>query len=108
MAGSNLVIKLTPLVKSLLPSPANPGLETVSEVRCGTKTDPCRPKKSMKSWLMGRLQCSVSRLERRPAWPFRYSTDCARVAFGDLIPACAQKRAPVFRPGLRPAVDGRA
>jgi hypothetical protein len=63
MAGSNLVIKLTPLVKSLLPSPANPGLETVSEVRCGTKTDPCRPKKSMKSWLMGRLQCSVSRLE---------------------------------------------
>ena len=59
MTGSNLVIELPPLAKSPLPSPADSPSRRLSQ-RCGTKTERCPPNKSMKSWLMGHLQCTVA------------------------------------------------
>jgi hypothetical protein len=57
MAGSNPVIEL-PHQPSRR-SHYQPVPTRKLSHRCGTKTEPCWPNKSMKPWLMGRLQCTV-------------------------------------------------
>src|SRR5215472_2561515 len=64
--------------------------------RCGTMTEPCWPNKSMKPWLMGRLQCTVvhwpiadmrgeSRDVRFLGWSEPMTDGSARSAFAEVF-----------------------
>jgi hypothetical protein len=57
MAGSNLVIELPDQLSRRSHYQRVPTRKLSH--RCGTMTEPCWPNKSMKPWLMGRLQCAV-------------------------------------------------
>ncbi len=63
MAGSNRVIELNYPIISRRSHHQRVPTRKLSQ-KCGTKTGPCWPNKSMKPWLMGRLQCTIVHLPR--------------------------------------------
>ena len=63
--------------------------EDVTRNRRETKTEPCQPNKSMESWLMGRLQCTVAH------WPKADMTvrdSDVRFSQNDVEPCSARRK----------------